>query len=87
MVPKAMMEGARDPPVAGKRRRGALAVVFLAALPLLLVLFLFGDRAASIAADTQLWSQVKQQSMIDTYYFSSAKYSYLSHPCLPDAVR
>jgi hypothetical protein len=75
MVPKAMMEGARDPPVAGKRRRGAFAVVFLAALPLLLVLFLFGDQAASIAADTQLWSQVKQQSMIDTYYFSSAKYS------------
>lgn len=56
------MEGARDPPVAGKRRRGAFTVVFLAALPLLLVLFLFGDRAASIAADTQLWSQVTQQS-------------------------
>ncbi|CAM0913833.1 unnamed protein product [Alopecurus aequalis] len=57
-----MMEGARDPPAAGKRRQGAVAVVFLAALPLLLLLFLFGDQAASIAADTQLWSQVKQQS-------------------------
>lgn len=57
------MEGARDPPESwGKRRAGSVTVVFLAALPLLLLLFLFGDRAASIAADSQLWFQVKQQS-------------------------
>ncbi|CAM0913251.1 unnamed protein product [Alopecurus aequalis] len=53
------MEGARDPPAAWKRRRGAVTVAFLAVLPLLLLLFLFADRAA----DTQLWwPQVKQKS-------------------------
>uniref|UniRef100_A0ACD6AFV5 Uncharacterized protein n=1 Tax=Avena sativa TaxID=4498 RepID=A0ACD6AFV5_AVESA len=55
------MEAAKDPPESGKRR-GAVTVVFLAALPLLLLVFLFANRAASIAADTQLWTQVKQQS-------------------------
>jgi hypothetical protein len=66
-VPEATMEAARDPPVAGKRRRGGAAVVFLAAVPLLLLFFIFGDRAPSIAADSQLWSQVKQQSMAPTF--------------------
>jgi hypothetical protein len=61
------MEGARDPPVAGKRRRGAVAVVLIAAFPLLLLLVLFGHQAAFIAADGQLWSQVKQQSMTPTF--------------------
>jgi hypothetical protein len=38
------------------------------ALPLLLLLFFFSNRAPSIAADSQLlWSQVKQQSMTPTF--------------------
>ncbi|KAM3209154.1 hypothetical protein ACQJBY_063696 [Aegilops geniculata] len=59
MGSEAMEAGARDPP---ERRRGAVTAVLLAALPLLLLLFLFGDRAASIAADSLAWAQVKQQS-------------------------
>ncbi|KAL5224233.1 hypothetical protein ABZP36_010872 [Zizania latifolia] len=50
-------EAARGLPAAVEKRRrvsatGAVTVVVLVALPLLLVSFLLGDRAASVAADS-----------------------------------
>lgn len=64
-----LREGVRDPPEAKKRRLarpGAVTVVFLVALPLLLVFFLFGDRAASIVADSLVWQHGLEQS---THFF------------------
>ncbi|PNT76226.1 fucosyltransferase 6 [Brachypodium distachyon] len=55
------MEGVIDSPDAEKRRPrrpGTITAVFLVALPLLLVVFLFRD----IAADALLWPELKQQS-------------------------
>jgi xyloglucan fucosyltransferase len=56
------IKGERDLPEAEKRRPtvpGTVTAVFLLSLPLLLLFFLFGDRAvASIAGD----SLVRQQS-------------------------
>ncbi|KAL6861827.1 hypothetical protein ACP4OV_017527 [Aristida adscensionis] len=63
----AIEEGERAPPEAGKRRGrpaglGAIAVVFVLALPSLLVFFFFSDLAASsLAAGSLVWLRVKEQ--------------------------
>ncbi|PAN24762.1 hypothetical protein PAHAL_4G249600 [Panicum hallii] len=61
------VQGERDPSQEAEKRRpsglGTVTVVFLLALPLLLLFFLFGDRAvASIAADYPVWQRFKVQS-------------------------
>jgi xyloglucan fucosyltransferase len=60
------IKGARDVPEAEKRRPtglGTVTAVFLLSLPLLLLLFLFGDRAvASIAGDSLVWQRAEVQS-------------------------
>lgn len=59
------IKGARDVPEAEKRRPtglGTVTAVFLLSLPLLLLLFLFGDRVASIAGDSLVWQRAEVQS-------------------------
>ncbi|GJN29313.1 hypothetical protein PR202_gb17531 [Eleusine coracana subsp. coracana] len=69
------MDGKLDPPDAEKRRvarPGAFTVVFLLALPLALVFFLFGDQAASIAAGYFAWLPMSMQNSRNA---SSFKYA------------
>lgn len=60
------IKGERDLPEAEKRRPtglGTVTAVFLLSLPLLLLFFLFGDRAvASIAGDSLDWQRAEVQS-------------------------
>jgi xyloglucan fucosyltransferase len=60
------IKGERDLPEAEKRRPtdlGTVTAVFLLWMPLLLLFFLFGDRAvASIAGDSLVWQRAEVQS-------------------------
>ncbi|KAL6606865.1 hypothetical protein ACP70R_042518 [Stipagrostis hirtigluma subsp. patula] len=64
---RAIEEGERAPPEAGKRRGrlaspGIITVVFVLALPPLLLFFLFSDQAASsLTAGSLVWQRVKEQ--------------------------
>jgi hypothetical protein len=57
-------DGKQDPPDAKKRRvvrPGVFTIVFVLALPLVLVFFLFGDQVASITAGSLVWQDVNVQ--------------------------
>jgi len=73
-------KGERDLPETEKRRPtglGTVTAVFLLSLPLLILLFLFGDRAvASIAGNSLVWQRAGVQS---TCSFRSLAYTHLMH--------
>ena len=73
-------KGERDLPETEQRRPtglGTVTAVFLLSLPLLILFFLFGDRAVfSIAGDSLVWQRTGVQS---TCSFRSLAYTHLMH--------